>query len=69
MRLGPCLGALACAGQGECLVRPDADPAGPQRTPGGAIVGTCSEFVKTFGCWRRIPRGGLTELPPKICVD
>ncbi len=55
------------------MMVPDANGAEPEKLPdGGTFVGTCSEFVRMFGCWRRIPRGtgaGPTELPPKICLD
>jgi hypothetical protein len=55
--------------QGECIVD---EAAGDSPLQPGGLVGRCSEFVKIFGCWRRIPKGAAIsagELPPKVCVD
>lgn len=64
--------------QGQCLL-PDppqlevSDPGPPAR---GYFIGTCSEFVTTFGCNRVLDRGAskkgpqlLEQAPPMMCVD
>ncbi len=70
-----CRDAADCAGQ--CILEPIrrevSEPGPPER---GYFVGRCSEFVKTFGCFRMLARGqrqmgavALDEPPPEICLD
>jgi hypothetical protein len=63
--------------EGQCILKPlrtqVTDPGPPAR---GYFLGSCSEFVTTFGCLRRLAPDALgagpvnlSDAPPEICLD